>query len=69
MKAAQSCRTLCDPIDCSQPGPSVHAVLQARILEWISIPSPGDLPNPGIKPQSPTLQADSLRPEPPVKPN
>ena len=44
----ESCPTLCDPMDCSQPGPSVHGLLQARILEWIVISSfrissrPGD---------------------------
>ena len=31
-------QTLCDPIDCSQPGFSVHGILQARILEWVAIP-------------------------------
>ena len=35
---AQSCPTLCDPLDCSPPGPSVHGILQARILEWVAIP-------------------------------
>ena len=35
---AQSCPTLCDPRDCSLPGSSVHGILQARILEWVSIP-------------------------------
>ena len=34
---AQSCPTLCDPIDCSPPGSSVHRIFQARILEWIAI--------------------------------
>ena len=43
---------------------TVHEVLQARILEWVAIPSPGDRPNPGIEPKSPTLQADSLPAEP-----
>ena len=38
----------------------VHGILQARILEWVAVPSPGDLPNPGIEPRSPTLQEDSL---------
>ena len=33
----QSCQTLSDPMDCSPPGSSVHAVLQARILEWVAI--------------------------------
>ena len=46
----------------------VHGILQARILEWVAIPSPGDLPNLGIKPRSPTLEADSLPAEPPEKP-
>ena len=35
---AQSCLTLCNPTDCSLPGFSVHAILQARILEWIALP-------------------------------
>ena len=35
---AQWCPTLCDPIDCSLPGSSVHGIFQARILEWIAIP-------------------------------
>ena len=35
---AQSCLTLCDPMDCSLPGPSVHGILQARILEWVAMP-------------------------------
>ena len=106
---AQLCLTLCDPMDCSSPGSSVHeilqakileweaipfsrgsssprnpvwvtyivgrlftalwtidhqvplsmGILQARILEWVTMPSPGDLSNPGIKPGSPPLQADS----------
>ena len=38
------------------------------MLEWIAFPSPGDLPNPGIEPRSPTLQADALLSEPPGKP-
>ena len=34
---AQSCSTLCDPMDCSLPGSSVHGILQARVLEWVAI--------------------------------
>ena len=34
---AQLCLTLCDPVDCSPPGSSVHGILQARILEWVAI--------------------------------
>ena len=40
---------LCDPIDRSALGSSVHGISQARILEWVVIPSPGDPPNPGIE--------------------
>ena len=49
----QSHPALCDPMDCSLPGSSDHGVFQARILEWVAIHSPGDLPNPGIEPASP----------------
>ena len=37
---AQMCPTLCDPMDCSPPGSSVHGIFQARIMEWVSISSP-----------------------------
>ena len=50
MLLAQSCPTLYDPVDCSPPGSSVPGILQA-----LPFPSPGDLPDPGIKPGSPTL--------------
>ena len=62
-KSFQSCRTLCDPMDRSLPGSSVHGILQARILEWAACPSPGDLSDLGLEPMSPpapALQADSL---------
>ena len=36
-EAAQSCLTLCDPMDCSLPSSSIHGILQARILEWVAI--------------------------------
>ena len=36
-EVAQSCPTLCDPVDCSLPGSSVHGILQARIQEWVAI--------------------------------
>jgi len=39
-------------VDYSLPGSSVHRIFQARILEWATMPSPGDLPYPGIKPAS-----------------
>ena len=67
---ARLCPTLCNPMDCSPPGSSVHVILQARILDWVAMPSfRGSLPNPGIKPRSPALQVDSLPSEPPGKPN
>ena len=50
---AQSCPTLCDSMDCSLPGSSVHGIHRARILEWLPCPSPGHLPNPGMEPGSP----------------
>ena len=54
------CPTLCNPIDCSPPGSSVHGDTPGKNT-WVGwSPSPGDLPNPGIKPRSPALQADSL---------
>ena len=37
-KSLQLCLTLCDAMDCSLPGFSVHGILQARILEWVAIP-------------------------------
>ena len=36
-EVTQLCLTLCDPVDCSPPGSSVHGILQARILEWVAI--------------------------------
>ena len=48
-KSLQLCPTVCDPMDCSLPGSSVHGILQARILEWLPFFSPGDLPNPELE--------------------
>ena len=48
---------------------TVYGVLQARILEWVAFPFSRDLPNPGIEPRSPSLQADSLPAEPHGKPS
>ena len=49
-------------------GCTVHGILHAIILEWVGEPSPGVLPNPEIKPRSPTLQVDSLPAELPERP-
>ena len=53
LKVAQSCPTICNPVDCSLPGFSVHGILQARILEWVTISfsrgiSPTQGSNPGL---------------------
>ena len=59
VKVIQSCLTLCDPMDYIVSGSH-----QARILEWVAFPFSRDLPNPGIEPRYPTLQADSLLADP-----
>ena len=51
-KSLQSCPTLCDPIDHSPPDSSVHGILQARTLDELPRPPPGDLPDPGTEPRS-----------------
>ena len=63
VKVTQLCQTLCDTMDYT-----VHGILQARILEWVAFPFSRVLPNPGIEPRSPALQADSLPAEPPRSP-
>ena len=65
---AQSCLTLCNLMDYSPPGFSVYGILQARILEGLPCPPPGDLHNPGIELGSPALQVDSLPTKPSGKP-
>ena len=64
-KSFQSCPTLCDPMDCSLT-PLSTRILQARILEWVAIPFSWDLPDPGIEPRFPALQAYSLSSELPA---
>ena len=62
-EVAQSCPTLCDPVDYQAP----LSVGFSRQEYWsgLPFPSPGDLPDPGIEPRSPTLEADALTSEPP----
>ena len=62
---AQSCLTLCDPMDCVAHQAPL-SIEFSRQEHWSGLPctSPGDLPNPGIEPRSPALQADSLMSEP-----
>ena len=49
----QSCPTLCNPMDCSPPGSSVHGIFQARTLEWVAISSSRGFPEPEMEPASP----------------
>ena len=70
VKVSQSCPTLCDLMEYIYIYIYIYiyGILQARILEWVTFPFPGDLPNPGIKPRSPSLQEVSLPAEPQGKP-
>ena len=54
-------------MDCSLPGSAIHGIFQARVLEWVAISFSRDLPDLGIEPGSPVLQADALPSEPPLK--
>ena len=56
----QLCLTVCDPMDCSPPGSSVHGILRQEYWSGLPFPSPGNIPDPGIEPRSPELQAHSL---------
>ena len=59
VKVTQLCPTLCDPMDCSPLGSSIHGIFQARILEWVAISFSRGSSWPGIEPTPPALQADS----------
>ena len=50
VSALSRCPTLCNPLDFSPQGSSVHEIFQAKTVEWITISSPGDLPDPWIQP-------------------
>ena len=65
---AQLCLILCDPMDCSPPGSSVHGILHAEYWSGLPFRSPRGLPHQGIKLGSLALKADSLPYEPPGKP-
>ena len=65
---AKSCLTLLGPMDCDLPGSSVRGISEARILEWVPFPSPGDLPNLGREPAFPLLAGEFSTAEPPRKP-
>ena len=65
---AQSCLTLCNPIDCSLPGSSVHGFSRQEYWSGLPCPPPGDLPNPGMEPRYRESQRDFLLSEQPRKP-
>ena len=69
MSVTQSGLTLCDPMNCGLLSSSVHGLLQARTLDWVAIPFPRDLYDPGTEPGPPASQADSLPSEPPGRPS
>ena len=66
-EVTQSCPALSDPMDCSLPDSSIHGISRQEYWNELSFPSPEDLPDQGIKPGSPALQADALPSEPPGK--
>ena len=68
LKVKSLSRVRLRPMDSSPPSSSVRGILQARILEWVAISFSRDLPDTGIEPRSPTLQADDLTSAPPGKP-
>ena len=57
-EVAQSCPTLCNPMDCSLPGSSTHGISRQEYWSGLPLPSPDDLPDPGIEHESPERQAD-----------
>ena len=62
-----SCMTLCDPLDCLPPGSSVRGFSRQEYWSGLPFPSPGGLPDPGIKPASPALAGRFFTAEPPGK--
>ena len=66
-EVTQLCLTLCNPMECTCQAPPFTGFPRQEHWRGLPFPSPGDLPDPGIKPGSPARQADSLRSEPPGK--
>ena len=67
VKVAQKCPALCNPMDCSPQAPLSMEFSRQKYWSGYPFPSSRDLPDPGIKPGSPALQAGSLPSEPPRK--
>ena len=68
-KSLQLCQTLCDPMDCSQPGSSVWGFSRQEYWNGLPCPPPGDLHEPGLEPGSPALKADFFTTELSRKPS
>ena len=69
---AQLHLTLCNPMNCSLPGSSIHGISRQKYWSGLPFPTPGDLPDPGFKTKSsasPTLAGRFFTTEPPEKPN
>ena len=66
-EVAQLCPTLCDPWTVAYQAPLSMGFPRQEYWSELPFPSPGDLPNAGIEPRSPTLEADTLTSEPPGK--
>ena len=67
-KVAQSCPTLCDPMDCSRPGFSVHGIFQARVLEWAAISFSRGSSHPRDRTQVSLIAGRFFTPKPPGHP-
>ena len=68
LSSLQSCLTLCEPVDSSPPGSSVHGILRQEYGTGWPCPPPGDLPNPGIELISPALAGEFFTTETPGEP-
>ena len=68
VKVTQSCPTLCDPMDCSLLGSSIHGILQTRILEWVAVPFSRGSSHSRDRTQVPLIAGRFLPSEPPEKP-
>jgi len=65
----KSCSTLCDPMDCSPPGSSVHGIFQARIVEWVAISYSSRPSQPRDRTHVSFIAGGFFTTEPPVKPH
>ena len=66
-EVAQSCPALCDTVDCSPPGSSVHGILQARVLEWVAVAFSYIFTSAALKPLLDRLACENTNPIPAVE--